>query len=611
VEGPLPAPDASGGLALDCWTFDGLYDLAGMDAAAQAPFAPAEAIAVQYGGWQSWSAGWELQGRETLPRRVRLIPELIKQTNREGDRGPPRLPELGIGGKTRARDWLPGHFIIYLRAGDRYCCAASRDGGLYPPVTFRINRKTRLIAVEAFCPGKTWKKGDVLGEIHIFFVQGYFNLKDTLRRIYQQEGAFQRLDFLRAAGKNKGRLSGGYASWYNHYTNITEAIILEDLDALGKTENLIKRWYLDRKKPVVFQIDDGWERAVGEWEADTRRFPQGLAPVAAKIEEAGYIPGLWIAPFLATKRSRLYTERPGWLLQDGSGRPVAAGFNHLWDKQFYCLDLSRADVLEYLRGIIDRIIDGWGFRYLKLDFLYTGFFSGAFAEGGSPYEHYERACAVLSARGQTASGRRTGFLGCGLPLGPSYRHFPLARIGADTREEWDWRLAKWLNHTGRPGAYMSLRDTIGRSFMDGAVYVNDPDVVFLRSTNCKLREHEKELIALVNFLLGGQIMISDDPRRLKAADLALTRRITELYDLLADDEYGPLRLDRDVFRLDSQSGKIRGLINLRNRPYYLQPEKDPALFAFLSKGTCLVDHRLQPRRESAGFAPHTITLVRH
>jgi alpha-galactosidase len=365
--------------------------------------------------------------------------------------------------------------------------------------------------------------------------------------------------------------------------------------------------------PIVFQIDDGWEKAVGEWEINLQRFPNGLASVAAKIEAAGYIPGLWLAPFLVTRRSRIYAERPGWLLRDAAGQPVVAGFNHLWDKQYYCFDLSRKDVLEYLRGILDRVIDEWGFRYLKLDFLYAGYFSGAFAEGGSPYEHYERACAVLTARKSSASGLPVAYLGCGCPLGPSYRHFPLSRIGADTREVWDWNLVKILmGHVGRPGAYVNLQDTIGRAYLNGTVYINDPDVIFLRSRNCKLKEYEKELIALVNFLLGGQIMISDDPYLQEPADLALTRRICAHYDRLEDDEYGVRRLDRDIFRLESRSGRIAGLINLSGRPYTLAARTDAAgggLYDALFRGPYLTDHRLRAKAGGISFAPHSISLA--
>ncbi|MDR0387893.1 MAG: alpha-galactosidase [Treponema sp.] len=623
----LTAGRDTGAITIDSWTYEDLAGLTGIDDTVGALFGGDEGPTIQCGGWQSWSAGWELADGENLPRAVRFIPDLLKLTNREGDVAETDKPVVFtdlVMGRHRVsggkNTWLPGHFIAYLRAGDHYICIASKDGGTLPPVSFRIDRERRLITAEIFCPGKTWKPDDALAEITIFYARGYFNFKDTIGRIFRQEENFKSLDFLRfrpgredagktAGFRNKLNLPGGYESWYNHYTDINEKIILDDLEGLVHSENLIKRWFTDRQRPAVFQIDDGWERAVGEWEVNLKRFPGGLASLAAKIAEAGFIPGLWIAPFLVTRRSRIFAERPGWLLRDKSGHLTIAGYNPLWDKQFFCLDLSRKDVLEYLRGIMDRIIDEWGFRYIKLDFLYAGCFSGVFAEGGAPYEHYERACAVLTARKTTASGLPVAYLGCGCPLGPSYRRLPLSRIGADTRQQWEWRLVKLTGHVGGPGAYVSLMDTIGRSFMDGTVFINDPDVIFLRSRNCKLTEHEKELIALVNFLLGSQIMLSDNTRRQDAADIALTRRILGLYDRLAGDEYGAVRLARNIFRLESRSGRTAGLINLSRRPFTLTADIDAPLCAAFSRGTWLTDHRVRSKGAGFTFAPHTVSIA--
>jgi alpha-galactosidase len=548
------------------------------------------------GGWQSWSAGWELAEGEGLPRKVRVIPELIKLT-------------AGPGDEARGGEAI-GRFIMYVRSGAYYLCFASLEGGGLPPLRYRINGKRSSFGVEAYCPGRQWQEGEKIAELCVFFVRGFFLFKDSLKEIYAQD--FSGLDFLRepgTAGGGRDTRPGGYESWYNHYTNIDEGIILEDLRALSANDNLIKLRYLDRGRPLVFQIDDGWENAVGEWEVHRGRFPRGLTPLSEAMEEAGYIPGIWLAPFLATRRCRVFSEKPHWLLRDRQGRPLVAGFNHLWDRQYYCLDISRGDVLAYLREIIDRVIDQWGFRYLKLDFLYTGLFYGNFAEQGAPHEHYERACALLRSRTKTASGKPVAYLGCGLPLGLSYRHFPLSRIGADTREVWDWNLVKMLGHVGRPSAYISLMDTIGRSFMNGTVYLNDPDVIFLRSRGCSLTETEKETIALVNFLLAGQIMFSDDASSLGPEDLALTRRISELYDALADDEYGAERLDRDVFFILSRSGRRRGLVNLRKKSYTLDGKAGRDIFLKLAGGKALVDHRIRKKDGRISFAPHSCTVL--
>ncbi|MDR2783258.1 MAG: alpha-galactosidase [Treponema sp.] len=602
------APQNAFCMEIASWTYGELCDAAGLSGKERESFIHHTDVLVYPGGWQSWSAGWELASDETLPRKTLLLPDLIKLTNREGD-----APKHGE---------IVGHFLMYLRAGHTYLCIAARTwtggpGGYpLPPVSFRINRKKQRVAAELFCPGKRWTPHEVMAELYFFACGGYFDLKDTLASAYRAETNFHlssatALDVpgrsaksgQAASGGPAGGVSGGknpiggYESWYNHYTNISEKLILEDLAALSATDNLIKLVFLDKGKPAVFQIDDGWEQRVGQWEVDEKKFPNGLRFLAEKIERQGLTPGLWIAPFIVTRRSKIFSEKYEWILKDEGGKPVVAGFNHLWDGRYYCLDLSRDDALAYLQGLIENVID-WGFRYIKIDFLYAGFLFGNFAQGGSPYEHYERACAFLINRARGAGAALhtpVVCLGCGLPLGASFRHFPLSRIGADTREEWDWNVVKLLGHVGRPSAYINLLDTIGRSFFDGVIYRNDPDVVFMRTRNCKLTENEKELIALVNFLLAGQIMISDDPLHLEPADIRLAKRMAALYAALADDEYGAVRLDRDVFRLISRSGKTTGIINLSNRPY---PEREPRM-----NGQFLVD-----RRKNGAYAPHGISI---
>jgi alpha-galactosidase len=269
---------------------------------------------------------------------------------------------------------------------------------------------------------------------------------------------------------------------------------------------------------------------------------------------------------------------------------VAAGFNPGWDGEYYCLDISRPDVVDYLTILVDKVTETWGFRYLKLDFMYAGLLYGSYAAGGAPYEHYARACAALTAKTSTSEGAPVIYLGCGVPLGPSFRFFPLSRIGADTRETWDWWQGRIIGHPGRPSAWLSLRDTIGRSFMNGAVYLNDPDVVFLRSTACALTRNEKELVALVNFLLASQIMFSDDPARLTEADTLLTARINALYGELEGEEYGAVRIAADVFRLESRHGKIAGLINLDRKPFKLYDDVDAGLFAPVNLSDAIVCH---------------------
>jgi alpha-galactosidase len=587
-------PDKKGLFSLNCWRLTELLNLAEAGEDDRRSF-ETETVMLYAGPWQSWSPGWELAPGERFSPKVRLIPLLRKLSAAPWDIGPngsaPRKNESYLPSASE----VTGSFIMYLRVASRYLVVADVSKSGTPPVCFFISKDRQLIQAALYVGAENSQDENLAVELRVFLAHGYFNFKDEVKNLYYDD-RFKSLEFLCKGQPIVGFRPGGYCSWYNHYTNINEKLILSDLEGLVTTDNLISLRYLKKGIPAVFQIDDGWELAVGDWEVDSVKFPCGLKYLAEKIENAALIPGLWLAPFLITRRSRLFRERPEWLLSD-RGRPVEAGWNPNWDGVFYCLDLSREDVMEYLRSLMNRIIDDWGFRFIKLDFLYAGFLGGE--NHGRAAEYYERAVALLTERAENAARLPLVYLGCGLPLGASYRHFPLSRIGTDTKESWDWPVAKFIRHEGRPSALLSLRETISRSFMNGTVYINDPDVVFLRSANCALNETEKECIALVNFLFAAQIMCSDNFFALCEADTGLIKRIQNLYERLEGDEYGAAVLEKDVFLLESRSKKISGLINLRDKPF--RPAADSGLF---SGGSWLVDHR-----KTAGFEPHSISVV--
>ncbi len=80
----------------------------------------------------------------------------------------------------------------------------------------------------------------------------------------------------------------------------------------------------------VLQVDDGWQVAIGDWEANNK-FPSGMAALADKIKSTGRKAGLWLAPFIAVKSSKLFREHASWFLRDQKGKFVSAGFN--WGEQ--------------------------------------------------------------------------------------------------------------------------------------------------------------------------------------------------------------------------------------------------------------------------------------
>ena len=550
-------PDASSRTIVDDVQIEELFDFIGMGRGESAPLLETAHTFRFANGFQSFSPGWELAGRERHSR-VRLIKSLELYI----------LPD----GPRPGRNELAGHGLAYIRAGDAYFVLASVNPQT-PPLTLRLDPDSRRCVFELHSRGAAFKAGETLAEIAVFIRKGYWEFVDYIRGLYRERACLARADFLKSRNDRLLKI-GGWESWYNHYAHIDQSIISEALEGLSASPNLIREYYMRRGRPVVFQVDDGWEREVGDWEPDPARFPSGMKVLADSIEAQGHIPGLWLAPFLVCRGARVFSQKPEWLLRSRDGTPVTAGWNPVWRGIFHCLDLSRPDVREYLRGLFDTIVNGWGYRYLKLDFLYAGMLNGEHAIRGPAYRWYRETLEPIVSAVKNRSGDPVVFLGCSAPLESSVGLFPLMRIGADTRETWDQVPARLIGYEGRPSAYINLKSTLGRAFMNRSLYYSDPDVVFMRSVNCSLGSGEKELIAAVNFMFGSQIMISDDPGSFGSpGEKSLTERVLRLFDALEGREYGVVMLRRDLWRCFSRDESIRGIVNLRGKAVSI-PEAD-------------------------------------
>lgn len=112
-------------------------------------------------------------------------------------------------------------------------------------------------------------------------------------------------------------------------------------------------------------LDDGWQKAIGDWVASPDKFPDGdaeLKSLAANIKSRGMRPKLWISPLSATPASDLMREHADMLLLDASG----AAQNVTWWNS-YTLCPAYPPTVEYFKDVTRRIIGEWGFEGLKLD----------------------------------------------------------------------------------------------------------------------------------------------------------------------------------------------------------------------------------------------------
>ena len=279
----------------------------------------------------------------------------------------------------------------------------------------------------------------------------------------------------------------GYTSWYRHYQDINEEKLSADLEALNGGD--------------IFQIDDGWQTAVGDWlSVDKQKFPEGTKDIADRIREKGYIPGISMAPFVSEKDSVMFAEHPDWLLKDENGQPVKAGSN--WSGQ-YALDTENEEFREHLRLVFDTAVNEWGYGLLKLDFLYAACIL--------PRKNKTRGQLMAEAMEflREISGDAM-ILGCGVPLASAFGRVEYCRIGTDVSLDWDDKPYMRLMHRERVSTRNTVMDSVFRRQLNGRAFGNDPDVYMLRDTENTMTEAQRRCLAEINALTGKVLFTSDN-----------------------------------------------------------------------------------------------------
>ncbi|HYF47375.1 MAG TPA: glycoside hydrolase family 36 protein, partial [Acidimicrobiales bacterium] len=214
----------------------------------------------------------------------------------------------------------------------------------------------------------------------------------------------------------------GWCSWYHYFDGVREDDVTANLARAGD-------WPFD-----VFQLDDGYQVAIGDWLTTNEKFPSGVDGVAAAIGAAGFTPGIWLAPFIASPSSELVAAHPEWLAReaDDPTQPMIGMFNDIWGGFQNALDVTRPEVLDHLAETARGLVDA-GYRYLKLDFTFSAKLRGDYADPTlTPAERVRGAYEAV----RHGAGDDVFILGCGAPLGSLVGVVDGMRIGPDVGPHW-------------------------------------------------------------------------------------------------------------------------------------------------------------------------------
>ncbi|MGH7780986.1 MAG: glycoside hydrolase family 36 protein [Candidatus Binataceae bacterium] len=289
----------------------------------------------------------------------------------------------------------------------------------------------------------------------------------------------------------------GWCSWYHYFHAITEDAIRANLRALAA---------MRPEFPIeVVQLDDGFQSVLGDWDSTNAKFPSGLKRLAEEIRSAGFEPGIWTAPFLAARDARIMREHPDWFIRHKNDGPLRAGYNPNWttgeDKFAYALDPGNPAFAAHLERLFRKLVEEFGYSYLKLDFLYAGAAQGArHNQNLTRAESFRRGLEAI----RRGAGERAFILGCGCPLGAAIGIVDGMRIGPDVAPYWG------SEGSGDPSTVHALDAIIARSFMHRQWWLNDPDCLMLRARETKLTPDERGALAATIAGSGGMLLISDD-----------------------------------------------------------------------------------------------------
>lgn len=123
----------------------------------------------------------------------------------------------------------------------------------------------------------------------------------------------------------------------------------------------------------LFVMDDGWfgekyprdrdDAALGDWDVNTRKLPNGIGGLVRAAQRKGIKFGIWIEPEGINTKSELYEKHPEWVLQveNREQRLTRGGTQML-------LDLSNPKVQDFVFSVVDKLMTNYpDIAYIKWD----------------------------------------------------------------------------------------------------------------------------------------------------------------------------------------------------------------------------------------------------
>ena len=311
----------------------------------------------------------------------------------------------------------------------------------------------------------------------------------------------------------------GWCSWYCYGPVITEG-------AINKNLKHAKQFFPELK---YIQIDDGYQPHMGDWLEQTKKFKHQMKDICLNIRNEGFEPAMWVAPFIASEKSRVFKNNPDWFIKDENGTPLCAEkvtFRGWRDAPWFFLDPTHPEAIAYIKNVFKIMKHEWKVDYFKLDANCWGAlpFGVRFNKAVTSVEAYRIGMEAL----WEVCGEDTYLLGCNAPLWPSLGVVNGMRVTNDIDRNIDSIKA------------LSMQ-CFYRNWMHGKLWINDPDclvqvgmktgIIASFSTKVKKVEKRNENEAMYRYAAvfirasGGMILSGDRLYSLSKYDIGILMKL--------------------------------------------------------------------------------------
>jgi alpha-galactosidase len=217
-----------------------------------------------------------------------------------------------------------------------------------PTVVLSDPIKAKVGVQEDFDDHTIWKPNDTIQTLETFVsisTGDYFAHLENYSKLMQAKG-------IRMVAPEEDAFDAIWCAW-GYERNFT---LEEVIGTLPKVKELGIKWAV---------LDDGFQIAEGDWNADPKKFPKGnieIKRLVDQIHDSGLKAKIWWTPLAADPGSKVLMDHPESKIVKKDGSPQ---FITWWDA--YYLSPTKEATIAHTKETIRLFMEEWGFDGLKMD----------------------------------------------------------------------------------------------------------------------------------------------------------------------------------------------------------------------------------------------------